>query len=119
MSNPDKKPSWRNETSRLFKLAGPLIVNNLGIAGMQAADTIMSGQIGAATMAAVAVGVVRARAGGVGRPAELLGPQLVERLPLIVLGRHREVRVRQADVVDAGVRDDQGALPVRGSHPAR
>ena len=48
--------SWRNETGRLLRLAGPLIVNNLSIAGMQFADAVMAGQLGAATLAAVAVG---------------------------------------------------------------
>ena len=48
--------SWRNEIGRLMRLAGPLIVNNLSIAGMQAADTVMSGRLGATTLAAVAVG---------------------------------------------------------------
>lgn len=37
-------------------LAGPLIVNNLSIAGMQFADAVMAGQLGAPTLAAVAVG---------------------------------------------------------------
>jgi len=48
--------SWRNEIGRLLRLAGPLIVNNLSIAGMQFADAVMAGQLGAATLAAVAVG---------------------------------------------------------------
>lgn len=48
--------SWRNETSRLFKLAGPLIVNNLSIAGMQFADAVMAGRLGVETLAAVAIG---------------------------------------------------------------
>jgi MATE family multidrug resistance protein len=48
--------SWRNEIGRLFKLAGPLIVNNLSIALMQMADTVMAGKLGAASLAAVAVG---------------------------------------------------------------
>lgn len=56
MTAVNEKLSWRNETGRLFKLAGPLIVNNLGIAGMNMADTIMSGRLGATTLAAVAVG---------------------------------------------------------------
>jgi len=47
---------WRNETGRLFKLAGPLIVNNLSIAGMQFADAVMAGRLGVETLAAVAVG---------------------------------------------------------------
>lgn len=48
--------SWRIETGRLFALAGPLIVNNLSIAGMQFADAVMAGRLGASTLAAVAVG---------------------------------------------------------------
>ncbi len=56
MSDDDKKLSWRRETRRLLYLAGPLIVNNLSIAGMQVTDAIMSGRISAATLAAVAVG---------------------------------------------------------------
>jgi len=48
--------SWRNEIGRLFKLAGPLIVNNLSIAGMQFADAVMAGRLGVQTLAAVAVG---------------------------------------------------------------
>lgn len=56
MSNVPETLSWSNETRRLFTLAGPLIVNNLSIAGMQFADAVMAGQLGAATLAAVAVG---------------------------------------------------------------
>ena len=56
MSSTAETLSWRNETRRLFILAGPLIVNNLSIAGMQAADTIMAGRLGASALAAVAVG---------------------------------------------------------------
>lgn len=40
----------------LLRLAGPLIVNNLSIAGMQFADAIMAGRLGAEALAAVAVG---------------------------------------------------------------
>ena len=40
----------------LLKLAGPLIINNLSISGMQFADTVMAGQLGAEALAAVAVG---------------------------------------------------------------
>jgi len=47
---------WFFETGKLLRLAGPLIVNNLSIAGMQAADAMMSGRIGAEALAAVAVG---------------------------------------------------------------
>ncbi|MBT8099606.1 MAG: MATE family efflux transporter [Gammaproteobacteria bacterium] len=56
MSRLSETLSWSNETRRLFTLAGPLIVNNLSIAGMQFADAVMAGQLGAATLAAVAVG---------------------------------------------------------------
>ena len=45
-----------SESRSIFKLAGPLIVNNLSIAGMQFADAVMAGQLGARELAAVAVG---------------------------------------------------------------
>lgn len=48
--------SYRAEGTALLRLAGPLIVNNLSMAGMQFADAVMSGQISASTLAAVAVG---------------------------------------------------------------
>jgi len=44
------------ESRAIFKLAGPLIINNLSIAGMQFADAVMAGQLGARELAAVAVG---------------------------------------------------------------
>lgn len=44
------------EIRSLAKLAGPLIVNNLSIAGMQFADAVMAGRLGARELAAVAVG---------------------------------------------------------------
>ena len=47
---------WLGETRKLAVLAGPLIVNNLSIAGMQAADAMMAGRLGAEALAAVAVG---------------------------------------------------------------
>lgn len=47
---------WSRETRALLLLAGPLIVNNLSIAGMQFADAVMSGRLGAESLAAVAVG---------------------------------------------------------------
>ena len=56
MSQAQHTLSWRNEIVRLLGLSYPLIVNNLSIAGMQFADTVMSGQINAKTLAAVAVG---------------------------------------------------------------
>ncbi len=48
--------NWRTEASALLRLAGPLIVNNLSIAGMQFADAVMAGRLGAKALAAVAVG---------------------------------------------------------------
>jgi MATE family multidrug resistance protein len=48
--------SWRHELGRLLRLAGPLIVNNLSIAGMQFADAVMAGRLSARTLAGVAVG---------------------------------------------------------------
>lgn len=47
---------WVSESGALLRLAGPLIVNNLSIAGMQFADAVMSGRLGAESLAAVAVG---------------------------------------------------------------
>jgi len=45
-----------DEARSLMKLAGPLIINNLSISGMQFADAVMAGQLGAESLAAVAVG---------------------------------------------------------------
>jgi MATE family multidrug resistance protein len=47
---------WPAEARALVRLAGPLIVNNLSIAGMQFADAVMAGRLGAEALAAVAVG---------------------------------------------------------------
>lgn len=47
---------WRKELRGLLTLAGPLIVNNLSIAGIHFADAVMAGRLGAKTLAAVAVG---------------------------------------------------------------
>ncbi len=48
--------NWREEIPALLKLAWPLIVNNLSMAGMQFADAVMAGRLGAESLAAVAVG---------------------------------------------------------------
>jgi len=48
--------NWRKEGPALLRLAGPLIVNNLAMAGMQFADAVMAGRLGAESLAAVAVG---------------------------------------------------------------
>lgn len=45
-----------SQAKALFRLAGPLIVNNLAVAGMQFADTVMAGSLGVKELAAVAVG---------------------------------------------------------------
>lgn len=47
---------WTDEARAIWRLAGPLIVNNLSIAGMQFADAVMAGRLGARALAAVAVG---------------------------------------------------------------
>jgi MATE family multidrug resistance protein len=51
-----KVGDWRKELPALLGLAGPLIVNNLAIAGIHTADAIMAGRLGAESLAAVAVG---------------------------------------------------------------
>jgi MATE family multidrug resistance protein len=48
--------NWPDEARALGRLASPLIVNNLSIAGMQFADAVMAGRLGAEALAAVAVG---------------------------------------------------------------
>jgi MATE family multidrug resistance protein len=48
--------NWPDEVRSLARLAGPLIINNLSIAGMHFADAVMAGRLGAEALAAVAVG---------------------------------------------------------------
>lgn len=48
--------NWREELRGLLGLSWPLIVNNLSIAGIHTADAMMSGRLGAESLAAVAVG---------------------------------------------------------------
>ncbi len=48
--------NWHQEARALLRLAGPLVINNLAIAGMQFADAVMAGRLGAEALAAVAVG---------------------------------------------------------------
>jgi MATE family multidrug resistance protein len=48
--------NWREEFRGLLGLCWPLIVNNLSIAGIHTADAVMSGRLGAESLAAVAVG---------------------------------------------------------------
>ena len=47
---------WREQAKSLLRLGSPLIVNNLAVAGMQFADAVMAGRLGADALAAVAVG---------------------------------------------------------------
>jgi multidrug resistance protein, MATE family len=44
------------EAAGILRLAGPLVANNLALAGMNFADTVMAGRLGTVDLAAVAVG---------------------------------------------------------------
>jgi MATE family multidrug resistance protein len=48
--------NWRKQAKAVLRIGGPLIVNNLAVAGMGFADAVMAGQLGADSLAAVAVG---------------------------------------------------------------
>lgn len=50
------RAALRRETAALLAIGGPLVVHNLALVGMGLTDTIMSGLLGAHTLAAVAVG---------------------------------------------------------------
>ncbi|MEE8528501.1 MAG: MATE family efflux transporter [Gammaproteobacteria bacterium] len=54
--NPDVRRKFWQEAKALAILAGPLVANNLAIAGMNVTDTVMAGRLGATNLAAVAVG---------------------------------------------------------------
>lgn len=54
MQAPDT--SRRVQVTSIARISGPLIVNNLAVAGMNFADTVMSGRLGADALAAVAIG---------------------------------------------------------------
>jgi len=56
MSTATSHRGWADEVRALSRLAGPLIVNNLSISGIQFADAVMAGRLGAKALAAVAVG---------------------------------------------------------------
>jgi MATE family multidrug resistance protein len=47
---------WKGQAKALMRLGGPMIINNLAVAGMQFADAVMAGSLGARELAAVAVG---------------------------------------------------------------
>jgi len=50
------KTEYKSQARGILRLGGPLIVNNLAVAGMQFADAVMAGSLGARELAAVAVG---------------------------------------------------------------
>lgn len=52
----EQDSSWRVHAKSLLRLGGPLIINNLAVAGMQFSDAVMAGRLGADALAAVAVG---------------------------------------------------------------
>ena len=52
----NKTRPWRHELRHYIRIAWPLVLNNLAMAGMQFADTVMAGQLGAEALATVAVG---------------------------------------------------------------
>ena len=56
MMTESKIYNWRTESRSLLRLAGPLVVNNLAVAGMSFADAVMAGRLGVDALAAVAVG---------------------------------------------------------------
>ena len=47
---------YKTQAKALLRLGGPLMVNNLAVAGMGFADAVMAGSLGAKELAAVAVG---------------------------------------------------------------
>ncbi|MBU6510158.1 MAG: MATE family efflux transporter [Gammaproteobacteria bacterium] len=53
---PMRWPVMRVETLAILAIGGPLIIHNLALVGMALTDTVMSGLLGANTLAAVAVG---------------------------------------------------------------
>ncbi|MCJ7590910.1 MAG: MATE family efflux transporter [Woeseiaceae bacterium] len=55
MIRPDST-EYKTQAKALLRLGGPLIVNNLAVAGMHFADAVMAGSLGARELAAVAVG---------------------------------------------------------------
>ena len=56
MQMQQKVRRFGRETRALLRIAWPLIVNNLTIAGMNFTDAVMAGRLGAESLAAVAVG---------------------------------------------------------------
>lgn len=56
MTNPPLAERARRELGPLLRLAAPIIINNLATTGMGFFDTVMSGRLGAGTLAGVSVG---------------------------------------------------------------
>ncbi|MGI9264179.1 MAG: MATE family efflux transporter, partial [Gammaproteobacteria bacterium] len=56
MSKDKDTDSFASQLRALVLLAGPLVANNLAIAGMGFADTVMAGRLGTTDLAAVALG---------------------------------------------------------------
>jgi MATE family multidrug resistance protein len=52
----EQDSKWSVHSKSLLQLGGPLIINNLAVAGMQFSDAVMAGRLGADALAAVAVG---------------------------------------------------------------
>lgn len=55
-SQSDTRARSLAEAGGILRLAGPLVFNNLALAGMNFADTVMAGRLGTVDLAAVAVG---------------------------------------------------------------
>ena len=53
---PRHRRLFRHELQQLLRLAGPIVVSQLGQVGMTTADTIMVGPLGATSLAAIGVG---------------------------------------------------------------
>jgi MATE family multidrug resistance protein len=53
---PETRHRKSGEALAILRLAGPLVFNNLALAGMNFADTVMAGRLGTRDLAAVAVG---------------------------------------------------------------
>jgi multidrug resistance protein, MATE family len=57
MANPTTLLPWRRHATEILRIGLPLVGNNLAIAAMGTVDTLMAGQLGSRSLAAVAVGV--------------------------------------------------------------
>jgi len=122
---------WRAQARAILRLGGPLVVNNLSVAGMGFADAVMAGRLGAKELAAVAVGSsvwflgftvclgilmaispIAARLFGAGKP-ELIGRYtrqgmylaLAMGIPLIFIGQYVVGPLLELVGIDAEFRD--------------